>query len=86
MNYIVVVTRSNHLNKNYTRVNRIRFNIHVGCTCILSHEEVVSFIHTSLWMFLYDSVGNVMEKLSELIQDVNIAIYIFFNKVGVVVV
>lgn len=55
MNYIVVVTRSNHFNKNYTRVNRIRFNIHVGCTCILGHEEVVSFIHTSLWMFLYDS-------------------------------
>lgn len=77
MNYIVVVTRSNHFNKNYTRVNRIRFNIHVGCTCILGHEEVVSFIHTSLWMF-YMTVGNVMEKLSELIQDVNIAIYIFF--------
>lgn len=76
MNYIVVVTRSNHFNKNYTRVNRIRFNIHVGCTCILGHEEVVSFIHTSLWMF-YMTVGNVMEKLSELIQDVNIAIYIF---------
>lgn len=55
MNYIVVVIRSNYFNKNYIRVNRICFNIYVGCICIFGYEEVVFFIYIFLWMFLYDS-------------------------------
>lgn len=66
MNYIVVVIRSNYFNKNYIRVNRICFNIYVGCICIFGYEEVVFFIYIFLWMF-YMIVGNVMEKLFELI-------------------